>query len=308
MLSNVEIIQEVNSGQLVISPFDEHFLEPASYDLRVGKDAATIPSNGDDPRIDLEREGFVVIAPYAPAIVYIMEHLKLPLTLAGRFGLKSSLSRRGIYASVGPQVDPGFEGKLSVTLYNFTPIPLALNYGDTFLSLELHRLNIAASRPYSGDYQNRETFDAREIEPVLGFKGQGLSQVVGSFTEIRQSLAALRDLPQQFKEFLQHYEKENREDREFNRALLTEMKKLVAHIAGERPRTVVLRAIPRRQAREEILALFSESKRSLFYSDVAEQLNLDLEMVVELCNELEKEGRIGVLTRHEAKKPETEGD
>ncbi len=125
-----------------------------------------------------------------------------------------------------------------MTLYNFTPIPLALNYGDTFLSLELHRLSVPASRGYSGDYQNRETFDAREIEPVLGFKGQDLSRVVSSFTEIRESLATLRELPQQFAQFLEGYEKENREDREFTRALLTEMKKLVEHIAGERPSAV----------------------------------------------------------------------
>ena len=77
---------------------------------------------------------------------------------------------------------------------------------------------------------------------------------------------------------------------------------MIAHIANERPHTVVLRAIPRKQAKDEIIKLFKESTKPLFYSDIAEQLNLDLELVVELCNELEQEKQIGVLSRYEAKR------
>jgi hypothetical protein len=63
----------------------------------------------------------------------------------------------------------------------------------------------------------------------------------------------------------------------------------------------VLRAISRKQAKDEITQLFRDSAQTLFYSDVAQQLNLDLELVVELCSELEKEGVIGVLNQNEAK-------
>jgi dCTP deaminase len=302
ILSNGEILEEVRSGALLIDPFDQKYLEPASYDMRVGKDAATVTKDGD-PMVDLEKAGFLLVAPYAPAVIYAMEHLRLPLDIAGRFGLKSNLSRRGVYASVGPQVDPGFDGKLSVTLFNLTPSSVALNYGDTFLSLELHRLGKPATKGYKGDYQGRSTFTANEIEPVLGYKGHGLSEAVAGFSELRQSLGKVAGLSEKFDNFLESYEKQNRELGEFNRALLTEMKKLIEHIVGERPTTVVLRAIPRSQAKDEILALFKKSRKTLFYSDLAEQLNLDLELVVELCNELEGEGCIGVLTSHETKRP-----
>lgn len=302
ILSDIEIRKEIEAGHVVIKPFDEKMLEPASYDLKIGKDVATIPKNGE-PRIDLEKEGFVLIQPYAPAVVWAMEHLELPLNLAGRFGLKSGLSRRGLYGSVGPQVDPGFRGKLSITLFNLTPTSIPLNYGDAFLSLELHRLSSQPSKGYTGEYQDRETFTAKEIEPVLGYKGHGLSQVVEGFEEVREAIEKVAMLSEKFDSFLGSYEKQNRELAEFNKALLTEMKKLVEHIAGERPRTVILRAIPRERAKEEILRLFKGSKRTLFYSDVAEELNLDLELVVELCNELERENHIGVLKPYEAKGP-----
>lgn len=301
ILTDAEILSEIKAKSLVIEPFDEKYLEPASYDLRPGKDAATISKNGEII-IDLEKAGVLVLEPYAPAVVSAREHLILPLNMAGRFGLKSSLSRRGVYASVGPQIDPGFDGWLSVTLFNFTPTPLALDYTDTFLSLEIQRLGQQASRGYKGEYQRRSGFSAKELGPVLGYKGHGLSEAVAGFSELRQSIGKVAGLSEKFDSFLESYEKQNRELGEFNRAFLTEMKKLIEHIVGELPTTVVLRAIPRSQARDEILALFKESARTLYYSDVAQQLNLDLELVVELCNELEGEGRIGVLTSHEAKR------
>ena len=197
------------------------------------------------------------------------------------------MSRRGIYASVGPQVDPGFKGRLSVTLFNLTPVPVALNYGAPFLSVEFHQLSQPSTKGYNGPYQGHTTFTAEEIEPVLGFRGHGLSEAVAGFTEIRQSISEVSNLSKKFDTFLERYEKQNHELTEFNRALLTEMKTLIEHIVGERPRTVVLRAIPRAQATDEILKLFESARGPLFYSDVAERLSLDLELVVELCHELE---------------------
>lgn len=313
LLSDVQIRDEIAAGNIEITPFDESMLQPASYDLKVGKDAATIPRNGE-ARMDLEKEGVMVIPAYAPAIIYSKEHLKLSTYLAGRFGLKSSLSRRGIYASVGPQVDPGFIGRLSVTLFNLTPLPVPLSYGDSFLSLELHRLDIPASRPYSGEFQGKDTFTSKDIEPVLGYKS-GLSEVVKGFSEVHEAIEKLAIFPKKFDDFLHSYEKfletsakQNERVIEFNQKLIAEMKALVEYIAGERTETVVLRTIPREQAKKEILDLFKTAKGSLFYSDVARRLGLDLKLVVELCNELEDEGRIGALTDHEAEGTEKKSE
>ncbi len=134
LLSDSQITEEINSHGIEITPFDQRMLQPASYDLKIGKDVAVVPQNGNSI-VNLEDNGVFVIPPYTPAVIYTMEHLKLSLHIVGRFGLKSALSRRGMYASVGPQVDPGFEGKLSVTLFNLTPVAVPLNYGDSFLSL-----------------------------------------------------------------------------------------------------------------------------------------------------------------------------
>lgn len=184
---------------------------------------------------------------------------------------------------------------------NMTPNAVALNYGDSFVTLELERLIEPASEGYSGEYQRRKGFSAQELEAVLGYKGHGLTDIVHGFGEIRDALTTVASFSKKFDDFLANYSQQNSDNAEFNRALLREMKALVEHILGERVQTVVLRSISRDDAKHEILELFKNAKKSLFYSDVAEQLQLDLELVLELCLELENEGHIGVLNQHEAK-------
>lgn len=291
-LSNVEIEQELAAGNVVISPFDPTMLQPASYDMKIGKNAATVPRNGE-PRVDLEDKRVLIIPGYAPASIWTMEEIRLPLNMVGHFGVKSGLSRRGLFASVGIQIDPGFSGPLSVSLMNMTPNPATLSYGESFCTLELERLAVPASEGYSGEYQNRKGFTAQELQLILGYKGHGLTDMVDGFEEIRESLKSMGGMARKFDDFLANYTRENQKNARFNRGLLREMKQLVEHILGERVQTIVLRSIPREQAKAEILKLYKDSSEPLFYSDVAQRLSLDLEVVLELCTELEKEGRIG---------------
>ncbi len=55
-----------------------------------------------------------------------------------------------------------------------------------------------------------------------------------------------------------------------------------------------LREIPKDEARKEIAELFSQGQ-TLYYTDIAEQLQLDLQLVVEVCNELQSRGEIEVI-------------
>ena len=56
---------------------------------------------------------------------------------------------------------------------------------------------------------------------------------------------------------------------------------------------IVLRTISREQAKQDIQELF-RSRETLFYSDIARHLRLELPLVVELCQELKQEGDIEV--------------
>ena len=56
---------------------------------------------------------------------------------------------------------------------------------------------------------------------------------------------------------------------------------------------IMIRTISREEAKQEILGLF-ESGETLFFSDIAKRLRLDLPLVVEICQELLEEGKVGV--------------
>lgn len=73
------------------------------------------------------------------------------------------------------------------------------------------------------------------------------------------------------------------------------IKDILSNIMDRLPqeKVVVLREISKDQAKNEVKQLFS-SGRTLYYSDIAQELGIDLELVVSLCKELEEEGEIGV--------------
>ena len=61
---------------------------------------------------------------------------------------------------------------------------------------------------------------------------------------------------------------------------------------GVEERVIVLRTLTKERAKQEILQLFQDGNVH-DYGDISERLSLDLQLVVEICNELEREGRIG---------------
>lgn len=72
-------------------------------------------------------------------------------------------------------------------------------------------------------------------------------------------------------------------------ALEKKIKALKTSLPQEK--VIILRAISKEQAKQEILNLFGQGQ-PLFYSDIAEKLRLDLSTVVEVCEELIAEGKV----------------
>jgi predicted Rossmann fold nucleotide-binding protein DprA/Smf involved in DNA uptake len=104
---------------------------------------------------------------------------------------------------------------------------------------------------------------------------------------------AVAEMSQKIDAFILQHRQEIQSMQAFNKGLMSEMKKLVEYIVGGRETTIVLRTFSRNEARQEILSLFKAAKEPLYYSDIAEQLQMDLEQVLEITTELEREGLIG---------------
>ncbi|MBN1160598.1 MAG: hypothetical protein JXA17_01435 [Dehalococcoidales bacterium] len=86
--------------------------------------------------------------------------------------------------------------------------------------------------------------------------------------------------------------------REYNASLLGRIKSLegrltIVEASLLSEKVIILRKISKEDAEKEIRKIFSEGK-TLYYSDIAERLNLDLQLVVKICNQLQKRGEIKI--------------
>ena len=136
--------------EILIEPFSEKSLQPAGYDLRVGKEAMV---NGK--LIDVKKEGKVVIPPKGYALILTLERIKLPDNVMGEMRLRSSLAREGLIGSFA-WVDPGWDGNLTLGIFNGSNEEIELEYGERFVQIVFHRLEEPASKPYRGNYQGSQ--------------------------------------------------------------------------------------------------------------------------------------------------------
>jgi len=208
ILVDHEIIKAQAGGLLEIDPFDKEFLEPATYDLGVG-DRAVISTASKV--LDLTSVGYVVIEPGAMAILQTLESLRLSKRIAGRVGPKHSLLRHGLFVSIGPQVDPGFHGRLITNLINLSPRPFAIRYKDRILSAEFHLLPAEPTRSYEGPYQDRMELSSEEIEVLLAYQGPNLADLHRSFAELRDNIREVAALGKEIPRLIELQEKVLRE-------------------------------------------------------------------------------------------------
>ncbi len=184
------------AGFLKIDPFDEDALQPASYDLRVGDLAvvSTIPQP-----IDLRKQPLLTIEPFASAMLQTDEILFLSTMIAGRLGPRSNLLRHGIFVSTGPQIDPGFHGRLFVNLLNVTDHPFLIRHQSMFLTVEFHALTIEPSKPYTGPHQDKTEFSDEQINAILSRGGASLKDIHRALLEVqvpmKETAVLGRELP-----------------------------------------------------------------------------------------------------------------
>lgn len=188
ILADFQIKEVVEKNIIRIDPFDVNCVEPATYDLRVGKEGVT--AEGKE-KIDISEKGLFLLEPGDFGVISSLEIVEFPPDYAGRFGIRSYYSRQGLFASTGPQVDPGFKGRFFITVINLSPNPIMLPFKDKFLSLEIHKLEEPAKKPYQGPYQNQLELSATEIRNVIERKGMSFSEIITTLTAMNRSMEKL---------------------------------------------------------------------------------------------------------------------
>lgn len=161
VLSDHSIREEIAAGRLVIQPFEDRFVQPASVDLRLGREFRVF-RNYRLPYIDVKKEmpeltdlermdadNPFILHPGEFVLAVTLERVEIPDDLVGRLDGKSSLGRLGLIVhSTAGFVDPGFKGRLTLELTNVANLPVTLYYAMPVSQISFTRLTTPADNPY----------------------------------------------------------------------------------------------------------------------------------------------------------------
>lgn len=163
ILSDKTLKSMLADGSLVVDPIDEESIQPASIDCRLGDHYLLVEdTHMDILTLDSEikyREltsDSITIPPHTFLLATISEYVKLPNDLTAFVEGRSSIGRIGLFIQNAGWVDPGFEGRITLELYNANSLPIKLQKGRRICQLVFAKMDQAAENPYKGKYQGQE--------------------------------------------------------------------------------------------------------------------------------------------------------
>jgi dCTP deaminase len=161
LLSDRDITAEIDSGRVVLDPYDPAMLQPSSIDVRLDRffrlfdnhKYAVIDPAQDQPDltrlVEVEPDEAFVLHPGEFVLGSTFEQVTLPDDVAARLEGKSSLGRLGLLThSTAGFIDPGFSGHVTLELSNVATLPITLWPGMKIGQMCFFRLSSPALQPY----------------------------------------------------------------------------------------------------------------------------------------------------------------
>ena len=145
-------------------------IQPASVDLRLGTHFLKLDEH-NIAYIDLENpakyvsyeKDEIILPPHSFMLATTMEYVRLPNNLTAFVEGRSSIGRMGLFIQNAGWVDPGFEGEITLELYNANQLPIKLKAGRRVCQLVFAQLDQDAHYPYRGKYQGQRDATGSQI-------------------------------------------------------------------------------------------------------------------------------------------------
>jgi len=161
VLSDRDIRAALESGRVVIRPYDPQDLQPSSVDLHLDRSFRVFRNNRYafiDPRtsqpgltelLTVEGDEPFILHPGEFVLGQTVEWVELPDDIVARLEGRSSLGRLGLLIhSTAGYIDPGFKGTVTLELSNVANLPIAL-YGNMRIGqISFFHMSSPVERPY----------------------------------------------------------------------------------------------------------------------------------------------------------------
>ena len=163
ILSDRTILKMLADKTLSIAPLEKSQIQAASVDIRLGNTFSVVEESSTGI-VTLEnpisyktiRADTYLLLPGHFVLATTMESFDLPDNLTAFVEGRSSLGRMGLFIQNAGWVDPGFQGEITLELFNANRCAIELKAGRRVGQLVFAELDGAALHPYNGKYQGQK--------------------------------------------------------------------------------------------------------------------------------------------------------
>lgn len=183
VLSHDQIKSLMKIGILIYDG-DYKRIESASYDLLLDKEHL---KSG----IKIDIQDTISIEPLDYVVVCAKESVNMPKNICGTFDLAVTMFCRGIILSNGPQVDPGYAGRLLCLLFNTSAKEFVMQQSQDFKfsTIQFQALSGISSKAYDGTFQRK-----RSVRDYIGkYADESISDRILSITAMQDENTKIRN-------------------------------------------------------------------------------------------------------------------
>jgi dCTP deaminase len=170
ILSDKMIRELISNGELCVDPIEDIQIQPASVDVRLGTSFSVIKSENSILRMDvpieyhsMTTETFLLL-PKQFVLATTIEYFRLPDNLTAFVEGRSSIGRLGLFIQNAGWVDPGFEGEITLELFNASDYAIELCTGRRIGQLVFAQMDSKSEKPYRGKYQGQRNATGSRIQ------------------------------------------------------------------------------------------------------------------------------------------------
>lgn len=163
IISDKTIKAMLKDGSLVVEPLTDQSIQGASIDCTLGTEYLAIEEQNTacltfGKEIEYRKivGDRVIIPGKSFLLATTQEYIKIPNNVSAFVEGRSSIGRMGLFIQNAGWVDPGFEGRITLELFNANSLPIELEAGRRVCQLVFCEMDHAADMPYNGKYQGQD--------------------------------------------------------------------------------------------------------------------------------------------------------
>jgi len=135
--------------QMMVEPYNEEQLSPASYDLALGDTYRVPVSSTDGMWSEAIRFKKMLFMPGCFYLFHSLETVRIPDDLTAMLFMKSTYCRKGLEHLHACWIDPGFTGQVTFEFTSCWPDPIELEAGEVVAQLVFQQMAAPCRNVYS---------------------------------------------------------------------------------------------------------------------------------------------------------------